>query len=159
MIKIADIKEQILSYLLNTDILEKTFESGSVCRIWNNFFQWHFQHIESKTSSFLRHNKVVLAFGLSQLIDRKRWFKNFKNWHRKINDKKTNSRGVVSDKNNQNKSNRVNLTCLSSITLSFENNKNDSLTTLLSVLVSQPRTERTWHLNRKSMTPHHQVKN
>ena len=59
--KIADMEEQ---NLVNTRIVEETLEGENVYRTWNNFFQWYFQHIESKTKSFLRHNKVILAFGL-----------------------------------------------------------------------------------------------
>ena len=66
--------------------------------------------------------------------------------NRRTIDTKTNTRGIVSDKNNSKSSNRMDLTCLSRISLFLENNKNDSLTTLLFLLVSQPRSERTWHL-------------
>ena len=63
-------------------------------------------------------------------------------------DRKTNSRGIVSDKNNQNSSNRMDLTCLSRISLSLENNKNDSLITLFIGFATK---------NRKNMTPHHEM--
>ena len=55
----------------------------------------------------------------------------------------TNTRGILSDKNNPNTSKRMDLTCLSKISLSLENNKNDSSITLFFLLVSQPRTEKT----------------
>ena len=43
-----------------------------------SFFNDTFNILNQK-SSFLRHNEVILAFALSQLIDRKRCFTNFKN--------------------------------------------------------------------------------
>ena len=61
---------------------------------------------------------------------------------------KTNTRAIVSDKNNQNSSNRMDLTCLSRISLSLENNKNDSLITLFIGFATK---------NRKNMTPHHEM--
>ena len=66
-----------ISSELNTDILEKTFEGRNVYRIWNNFHQY-FQHIESKISNFSRYDKVILAFGLTQLIGREWWLRKLK---------------------------------------------------------------------------------
>ena len=66
----------------------------------------------------------------------------------RTNDRKTNTKGFVSDKNNQNSSNRMNLTCLLRISLSFENNKSDSLITLFIGFATK---------NRMNMTPHHQI--
>ena len=66
----------------------------------------------------------------------------------RTNDRQTNTRGIVSDKNNQYSSNRMDLTCLSRIRLSLENNKNDSLITLFIGFSTK---------NRKNMTPHHEM--
>ena len=48
---------------------------------------------------------------------------------------KTNTRGIVGNKNNKNSSNRMDLTCLLQIRLSLENNK-DSFINFLILLVS-----------------------
>ena len=119
--------------------------SAKLANLQNNFFQWHFQHTESKTNSFLRPNKVILAFGLLQLIDSKRCFTNFKNYHR-TNDRKPDTRRIICDKNKYNSSIKMNFTGLLRITLFLENNYNDSL--LFIGYVTK---------NRKIWTPHHKI--
>ena len=64
----------------------------------------------------------------------------------RTNDRKTNTRGIVSDQNKRNSSNKMDLTCLSRISLFLENNKNDSLITLFIEFATK---------NRKNMLPHH----
>ena len=66
----------------------------------------------------------------------------------RTNDRKTNTSGIKSDKNNQNSSNRMDLTCLSRINLSLENNKNNSLITLSIGFTIK---------NQKNMTPYHEI--
>ena len=78
------------------------------------------------TYSTIRDNKVILAFVKEGMVWK--FYTNITNI--RTIDRKTNSRGIVSDKNNQNSSNRIDLTSLSRISFSLENNKNNSLITL-----------------------------
>ena len=69
------------------------------------------------TYSTIRDNKVILAFVKEAMVWK--FYTNITNI--RTIDRKTNSRGIVSDKNNQNSSNRIDLTCLLRISFSLEN--------------------------------------
>ena len=147
MIKKLILKNKFfISSELNTDILEKTFEGGNVCRIWNNVFRRYFQHIESKTSNILRNDKVVLAFRLTQPIGRERWFRNFKNYHRtrRTNNRKTNIGGIQITRTVQRES-----TLLVYRELAYPLKIIRTLITIIFIGFAAK--------NQKNMTPHHEM--
>ena len=88
-----------------------------------------------KKSSFY---DIIIAFGLSQLIDRSGALQILKNKIRELMTEKLtkiNTRGIGGNKSNKNSSNRMDLTFLLQNSLYLENDSNNSFITLLILLV------------------------
>ena len=88
-----------------------------------------------KKSSFY---DIIIAFGLSQLIDRSGALQILKNKIRELMTEKLtkiNTRGIGGNKSNNNSSNRMDLTFLLQNSLYLENDSNNSFITLLILLV------------------------